>query len=605
LRCTSSARPPTLDGADHLGFGDILGRAVSFTNPEVCGSDIDLPGGWRRVEPDTLEHCAVGNDISEPRNWKDVAARFKAGDMADDGPAYKDNCVVCYDIWMEVRSLDPEGNLTTDTVQLLNEPTTGTRAKATEEACSSILKTHVRNEERGDHRFFPKAAKHAFIEELSALRQRDAACTRFAFNVFARWSFIPGNSYMRGRRTPCARRTATRVLSTGYVPAALTPDRQFVFGVMRGGLAEALAAGIGDLADVHGTSAVALLPEPKQEPQLVPDRPTLIFPPYVEDVHGGCGCPDTTAELSPACRITDVTSVMTWFAVDSRGEHEVHSYLTDVHVEWFTWRKEAWLAKRIRDYLRSSAGTNGKFYWGEREVKSKNLQMAWDCNRANVVDFASAFTGSGGGITPELVRAALDDQPDDDPPIQALVLRRRLIVRYEYACGYGCAEMNSSVTRTYDSKTKKVGSVAYAWEAPRFLTPEECSIRVIGAGMYEPIKDYEPIWTDKFEKALGDVFDFITDIAGELIAQLCKIFPVDVQDICKIAGDILLGFTPAGIVQDIGDVISVVSAAFSDNPADSDSEFGEFFALVHEVVGDNEVIYAVVVAVLIAVLVLL
>jgi hypothetical protein len=296
---------------------------------------------------------------------------------------------------------------------------------------------------------------------------------------------------------------------------------------------------------------------------------------------------------------------MTWFAVDSRGEHEVHSYLTDVHVEWFTWRKEAWLAKRIRDYLRSSAGTNGKFYWGEREVKSKNLQMAWDCNQANVVDFASAFTGSGGGITPELVRAVLDDQPDDDPRIQALVLRRRLIVRYEYACGYGCAEMNSSVTRTYDSKTKRVGDVTYAWEAPRFLTPEECGIRVIGAGMYEPIKDYEPIWTDKFEKALGDVAGFVLTIATSLIEELCAaLFPESAQFLCQIATEILVGLTPAGVVMDILDITALASAFLLGSGADfADTGLGAISDELKAALGD--VGFTVLVVIVIAVFILL
>jgi hypothetical protein len=124
-------------------------------------------------------------------------------------------------------------------------------------------------------------------------------------------------------------------------------------------------------------------------------------------------------------------------------------------------------------------------------------------------------------------------------------------------------------------------------------------------GVYDPITDYEPIWTDKFEQALSDAIEFITNIASELIGELCKIFPVAVQDVCRIAGEILLGFTPAGIVSDIGEMISVVQAAFSGDPAASGSEFGEFFAKLQEVVGKDDVVYAAVAVVLVAVLILL
>jgi hypothetical protein len=555
-----------------LRFGDdILGRAVSFTNPEVCGSDIDLPNGWRRVEPDTLEHCAVGNDISEPRNWKDVAARFKTGDMADDGPAYKDNCVVCYDIWMEVRSLDPAGAESVRTVPLLKEPTTGGRAIYEQEPCDHILNTTVGKRESNSPRFIPRNATKALAEALGNLRRRSDACTRFAFNVFARWSFIPGNSYRRGDSRPCARTTATRVLSTAHVPAALTADRKLIFGPMRGGLADALAATLADVVDAPGNA----LPAPREKPQLAGRKPVIIFPPFVPSaVTPACGCPGTPAELPPACRITDVTSVVAWRAVGDSGEVDVHQALHN---------GDAWLAKRIRDYLQSSAGTNGKLLWGERQVKSAQKSTAWDCARPNVVDLGTLFRGAGTGLSDAMMRHALKDQPGDDN-YRVLIMERRVLVRYEYACGYGCVELGSRAVRSLHNG--ELGTIDFIYNDARHQSPKECYNAVRMRGVYDPITDYEPIWTDKLEAALSDALELVANIAEELVAQLCKIFPDKgmAQKICMLLGGFLFDLTPAGVVSDIANMIAVASDAFAGGAGD----FADFFADVRDAFGDGD-----------------
>jgi hypothetical protein len=216
-------------------------------------------------------------------------------------------------------------------------------------------------------------------------------------------------------------------------------------------------------------------------------------------------------------------------------------------------------------------------------VKSAQKSTAWDCAQPNVVDLGTLFRGAGTGLSDAMMRHALKDQPGDDN-YRILIMERRVLVRYEYACGYGCIELGSRVLRSYHNG--QLGDIDFIYNDSRHQSPKECYNAVRMRGVYDPITDYEPIWTDKLEAALGDALEFVTNIAGDLIAQLCQIFPDEgvIQQICTLLGNFLLDLTPVGIVTEIAEMISIVMDAF----ADGGGAFAEFFEEVRAAFGEGE-----------------